>query len=161
MLGTKSYDNFLDDYIKAGQPSSSPKLLAHLANSASHQIRLRVAENPGAPCKVLELLANDQHPDVRIAVGTNSVTPYRLRCQLADDKDANVRLGLAESINSPPELIDKLTEDPNPYVSCMAKQTKEIIVSSKTLNQPNCSVSQHFVRWLNKGGTNQPQLSYA
>lgn len=44
------------------------------------------------------------------------------------DEDRNVRLGLAEDMNTP-KLLYKLLEGSNPYVSCRAEETKEMILS--------------------------------
>jgi len=144
-------------YVQAGNPGCSPEMLEALAKDRVDRIRLRVAENPATPIDILELLATDKNVDVRIAVGTNPSTPAHISYGLAFDSDANVRLGLAEDLNTPIELLDKLRQDLNPYVSCRAEQTKELIVAQGQLQPPTC---HRFFRWATKGG-DQPELRYA
>jgi hypothetical protein len=144
-------------YVQAGNPNCSPELLEALARDKVDRIRLRVAENPGTPIDILELLAADQNVDVRIAVGTNPSTPLHIRYSMAFDSDQNVRLGLAEDLNTSIELLDKLSHDVNPYVSCRAEQTKELILSQ---GQPNTFDCHRFFRWANQGA-DQPGLRFA
>jgi len=144
MLRAKSYADILTNYVKAGRENCSSQLLAELARSEVDRIRVRVAENPKTPIEVLEVLATDRNADVRTAVGTNPSTPAHISYGLAFDEDPNVRLGLAEDLNTPLELLDKLIEDANPYVSCRAKQTKELIVLQ---GQPNDHECHRFFRW--------------
>ena len=157
MIRVKCYADILSNYVRAGSENCSPQLLADLARSEVDRIRLRVAENPYAPLAVLELLAADKSPDVRIAVGTNPSTPAQIKYSFAFDEDPNVRFGLAEDTNTPMELLEKLIEDPNPYVSCRAEETKELILSR---GQPHAFDRHRFFRWANKG-VDQSELRYA
>jgi len=156
MLGARQYRDLLTDYIKAGSRSCSPEVLAALAHSEIDRIRLRVAENPRTPEHILEVLATDKNADVRVAVGINPSTHPLISYQFAFDEDPNVRLGLAEDINTPIELLEKLTEDSNPYVSCRAAQTKDIVLSQGKSR----TYRRQFIRWLKKGMT-EPELRYA
>lgn len=156
MMRVKCYSDILSNYVRAGS-ENSPQLLAELARSEVDRIRLRVAENSHAPLEVLEVLAADKNPDVRIAVGTNPSTPTHIKYSFAFDEDPNVRLGLAEDMNTPLELLDKLIEDANPYVSCRAEETKELILSQ---GQPHEFACHRFFRWASKGA-DQAELRYA
>ncbi|HEY9785789.1 MAG TPA: hypothetical protein V6D17_10335 [Candidatus Obscuribacterales bacterium] len=157
MLGAKLCGEFLTDYIKAGSQSCSPQVLETLAHSKIDRIRQRVAENPNTPRDVLELLAADKSPDVRIAVGTNPATPAFISQSLAFDEDLNVRLGLAEDMNTPIEVLDKLIEDPNPYISYHAQQTKQYVQSQAPAKSFDC---YRFLKWACTG-QDQPGLRYA
>lgn len=161
MMRTRLYGDALNNYIKAGSPTSSPKLLAAMAYSEVDQIRLRVAENPRTPITALELLAKDKNADVRIAVGTNPSTPRILSYVLACDADPNVRLGMADDVNTPVELLDKLSQDLNPYVSHRAAQTKRIVLSQSKTERKQKPIGLHqFFRW-NRKDTDKRKLSYA
>lgn len=157
MFQLKSYGDALNHYIKAGSENCSPTLLSELAHSEVDRIRLRVAENPRTPPEVLEILANDKNPDVRVAAGTNPSTPSVITYSLAFDEDLNVRFGLAENLGTSVELLDKLSHDANPYVSCRAAETKELI---RSRSEPNAFTCQRFFRWMIKG-TDQPELRHA
>lgn len=157
MLGVKFYRETLNNYIKAGSQSCSPQEMERLAHSEIDRIRLRVAENQATPIELLELLSKDRNPDVRVAVGTNPSTPADISYSLAFDEDPNVRLGLADDINSPLELLEKLMEDENPYVSCRARQTKDLIVARIQQRDFAC---HRFFRWASKGA-DAPELKYA
>jgi hypothetical protein len=157
MMRVKCYADTLSNYVRAGSENCSPQLLAELARSEVDRIRVRVAENPFAPLEVLELLATDKNPDVRIAVGTNHSTPTHIKYSFAFDEDPNVRFGLAEDMNSPIELLDKLIDDSNPYVSCRALETKEMILSR---GQPHAFDCHRFFRWASKCADSS-ELRYA
>jgi len=160
MMQARLYGDALTNYIKAGNQSSSPKLLEDLAHSEVDQIRLRVAENPRTPLHLLELLARDNNADVRIAVGTNPSTPVSLSYILACDVDPNVRLGLADDINTPLELLDRLCNDPNPYVSHRAAQTKRIVLSQPQPSKQKKFGIERYFKWTRKLLKNN-ELSYA
>lgn len=157
MMRVKYYADTLSNYVRAGCESCSPQSLAELAQSEVDRIRVRVAENSRAPLEVLELLSSDKSPDVRIAVGTNPSTPAHIRYSFAFDEDPNVRFGLAEDMNTPMELLEKLVEDSNPYVSCRAKETKEIILSR---GEPQAFDCHRFFRWVSKCADSS-ELRYA
>ncbi len=147
MMNVKCYTDILSNYVRAGSESCSPQVLAELAQSEVDRIRLRVAENSNAPLAVLELLASDKNPDVRIAVGTNPSTPTHIKQSFAFDEDPNVRFGLADDLNTPMELLDQLIDDSNPYVSCRAQETKEIILSRC---QPHALDCHRFFLWASR-----------
>ncbi|HEY9792465.1 MAG TPA: HEAT repeat domain-containing protein [Candidatus Obscuribacterales bacterium] len=115
--------NWIENYLRAGDPEVSEQQLALLANSENSRIRMRVAENPRATRRILEKLAVDTDPDVRLAVATNRSSPRYLIEQLALDKDATIRHGIAEDPLTPLTLLQQLCHDGNPYVSCRAKKT--------------------------------------
>jgi hypothetical protein len=117
--------SWIEEYIKAGSPKVSPKLLAALARSVHSKVRLRVAENPNTPEEVLSYLAQDRDAEVRIAVATAGKTPARVVQALARDSDPTVRHGIAEDVLSSIEVLRLLAEDDNAYVSCRAKKTLE------------------------------------
>jgi len=115
--------NWIENYLKAGNPATSQKQLAVLARSDHHKIRLRVAENSNTPVEVLELLSKDKEADVRLAVAMNRATPSEIVNKLAYDEDPTVRHGLAEDPDTPIEILKMLSCDNNPYVSCRAEKT--------------------------------------
>ena len=152
----KRYADILSNYVKAGNESCSPQVLSELAHSDVDRIRLRVAENPCAPREVLELLATDKNPDVRVAVGTNPSTPFHIKCSLAFDEDTNVRLGIAMDMGAPLELLQRLTEDSNPYVSCSAQKTKDLINSDSS----HSSGRHRLIKWASKYlGQSEPRFA--
>ena len=155
MLGARHGD-IISNYVKAGSQSCSPEVLEILARSDVDRIRLRVAENPKTPKDILELLASDRNPDVRVAVGTNPSTPGYVSYRLALDEDANVRLGLADDVATPLELLEKLMEDLNPYVSCRAAQTRNIVLSEGKAR----TLGEKLLRWVKKG-LDEPELRFA
>lgn len=157
MLKAKSYADILTNYVRAGRENSSSQVLAKLASSEVARIRVRVGENPKTPIEVLEVLATDRNADVRIAVGTNPSTPTHISYGLTFDEDPSVRLGLAEDLSTPIELLNKLIEDANPYVSCRAKETKELILSQ---GQPNDHGCHRFFRWATQN-TERTDFRYA
>ncbi|MBY0357975.1 MAG: hypothetical protein K2W82_08240 [Candidatus Obscuribacterales bacterium] len=157
MLDATLYTNILNNYVKVGSQSCSPRLLAELAHSEVDRIRLRIAENPRTPVEVLEILAADKNADVRVAVGINPSTPPHISFRLAFDEDPNVRLGLADDLSTPIALLEKLMDDPNPYVSCRAKQTRELISSGKESGVYKC---RRFFRWCGRAAENsRPQYA--
>jgi hypothetical protein len=123
MLGT----HWVENYLKAGSPETSPSQLAVLAYSDNHKIRIRVAENPRTPPELLSHLAKDSESDVRLAVATNRSCPAPVVRMLASDADPTVRHGLAEDPNTRFEVLRILTNDPNPYVSCRARKTMQAL----------------------------------
>ena len=150
-----NYGVVLKKYIQAGNPNCSPRLLAALSKHKVDRIRLRVAENPSTPEEVLTSLAYDRNPDVRVAVGVNPSTPCSVSNSLALDEDLNVRFGLAEDLSCPTELLDKLLLDPNPYVSCRARQTKQLLLAEERVNNFDY---HRFFRWCTD---NDSGFSYA
>lgn len=142
-------------YIQAGNPNCSPVLLKALSQSQVDRIRLRVAENPNTPVEVLDFLSRDKNAEVRIAVGVNPATPNHISNRLASDEDLNVRFGLAEDMACPPELLDTLSHDANPYISCRAKQTKELLLAE---SKPSFDCHPFF-RWVTE--PDQSGLRYA
>lgn len=120
-------NNWIENYIQAGNPETSSEQLARLAASRNHKIRLRVAENSNTPPDILESLAGDEHHDVRLAVAVNQSTPVDITYRLAYDDDVSVRYGLAEDTNVPVGVLKILSKDDNPYVSCRAQKTLDTL----------------------------------
>jgi len=150
-----NYGAFFNKYIQAGDPSCSPQILAALARHKVDRIRLRVAENTSTPAEVLESLSADRNADVRIAVGVNPATPAYVSNRLACDQDLNVRFGLAEDISCPGALLEILSRDSNPYISCRARQTKQLLLAEERVNNFDYN---HFFRWCTD---NDSGFSYA
>jgi hypothetical protein len=112
-----------EQYILAGALDTPIEILATLAKSPTHRVRMRVAENPRTPTDVLESLVYDAHPDVRIALGSNQSVPHHILIVLIQDNDPTVRFSLAEDANTPPQVLEHLTEDANPYVVHRVRRT--------------------------------------
>ncbi len=111
------------EYLAAGNQSTSREHLAQLALSKEPRVRGRVAENPSCPTVALRVLAEDEHPDVRSNVAGNPKATFAMLRQLAKDFCLNVRYTLAEDHYLPHPLLRMLSRDDNPYVSIRAKQT--------------------------------------
>jgi hypothetical protein len=114
-----------NEYLAAGNYSTSREELALLALSVEPKVRGRVAENPSCPTIALKALAEDEHPDVRSNVAGNPKATIAMLRQLAKDFCINVRYTLAEDHNFPRPLLKMLSRDDNPYVSMRAKQTMD------------------------------------
>jgi hypothetical protein len=112
-----------NEYLAAGNHTTSREDLAQLALSKEPKVRGRVAENPSCPTVALMVLAEDEHPDVRSNVAGNPKATFPMLRQLAKDFHLNVRYTLAEDHNLPRPLLKMLSRDDNPYVSARANQT--------------------------------------
>lgn len=157
MIDVRNCGDIFSEYIKAGSADSAVEEMESLAKSKYDRIRLRVAENPNSPQHVLELLAKDGNPDVRVAVATNPQTCLSVSLPLALDEDPNVRLGLATDLSTPMELLEKLVDDVNPYISCRAIQTREVLLSKKNV----ASLGQDLLNWANNVVDGTSELQYA
>jgi HEAT repeat protein len=102
-------------------------VLLEIVDSASPQIRERIAEHQGTPQHILGKLAKDKSPEVRAAVADNNNTPLDMLWDLAQDQCPDVRYALAENHNIPISLLMSLSEDHHPYVSYRAQQTLDRI----------------------------------
>jgi hypothetical protein len=114
-----------NEYLAAGNNTTSREDLAQLALSKEPKVRGRVAENPSCPTVALRVLAEDEHPDVRSNVALNPKATFPMLRRLAQDFSLNVRYTLAEDHNLPRPLLRMLSRDDNPYVSVRAKQTMD------------------------------------
>lgn len=110
-------------YVLAGNPHTSPMVLAKLANDSESRIRARVAENPDTPAEILLRLAGDESADVRLAVSENENASPLVLERLAKDPSEDVRLGLASNPKIPSEILALLLDDENMFVSSNAKKT--------------------------------------
>ena len=87
----------------AGNPHTSPQVLAQLAGDTDVLVRRRVAENPRTPPEVLGQLAGTDVVLARICVAENPHTSPQVLAQLAGDKDEDVREAALEHPNLPEE----------------------------------------------------------
>lgn len=115
--------NWIENYLRLGNPKVSKQQLTILSRSEHPKIRLRVAENPKTPRDVLQVLAKDNDSDVRLAVATNRAANTDVILKLAQDEDPTVRHGIAEDANAPLQVLQLLANDSNAYVSCRAQKT--------------------------------------
>lgn len=122
--------NYWLSYLSAGHPETPLSVLADLAHSADHSIRMRVAENKLTPVFIQRMLVNDAHPDVRSALAENPAVSEEILWKLAKDEDPIVRYELADNPRVPITVLVSLVNDENPYVSVRAEQTAERILSS-------------------------------
>lgn len=115
----------------AGDPATSPQILQGLADDASVEVRMAVAENQAAPVKAQVLLALDQEEGVRAALARRAASLAAKLAQdgvahaaalalhtleaLALDQAVNVRVALSTSLKdvalAPPKLIKRLAQD--------------------------------------------------
>jgi CheY-like chemotaxis protein len=110
-------------YVMAGNPHTSPALLAKLAIERNPRIRMRVAENPATPRELLEALANDPNPEVRMSVAENPKAPPDLLDRLAKDPDEDVRLSLASNPKLPRYILMRLSSDEQPHIAAIADKS--------------------------------------
>lgn len=109
--------------VLAGNPHTTPMVMAKLAADKSERVRARVAENPVTPVELLHRLAKDENAEVRIAVAENPNIPKEVLEELAKDSNEDVRLGLASNRQLPAQILEMLADDENMYVSTNAKKT--------------------------------------
>lgn len=119
-------DDWLQDYLAAGNAKTGASALRKLASSSVDRVRLRVAENQRTPQDVLTFLASDHNPDVRTAVALNTSTPKALRKRLATDMDPSVRYAIAEDPNTDRDILLHLCDDANAYVAVRAQRTLDL-----------------------------------
>lgn len=110
-------------FVLAGNPHTSPMVLAKLATDSHARVRTRVAENPETPEDVLLRLATDEDADVRLGVSENPKASHLVLERLAKDPSEDVRLGLASNHRIPSEILALLIDDDNMFVSSSAKKT--------------------------------------
>ncbi len=90
-----------------------------------------VAANPNTPAKTLHQLSKHENVEVKIAVSENASTPIATLMELARCADCDLRLAMAENANLPAFVLQILSIDDNPYVSCRAAQTIELVDAAK------------------------------
>ncbi|MBI2812466.1 MAG: HEAT repeat domain-containing protein [Candidatus Melainabacteria bacterium] len=117
-------------YLSAGHPETPLHVLADLAHSADHTIRMRVAENKLTPVFIQRMLVNDSHPEVRSALAENPSVSEEILWKLAKDEDPIVRYELADNPRVALTVLVTLVNDENPYVSVRAEQTMEKIIGA-------------------------------
>ncbi len=122
--------NYWLSYLSAGHPETPLCVLADLAHSADHTIRMRVAENRLTPVFIQRMLVNDSHPDVRSALAENPAVSEEILWKLAKDEDPIVRYELADNPRVALTVLVTLVNDENPYVSVRAEQTMEKILGA-------------------------------
>lgn len=123
--------NYWLSYLSAGHPETPLCVLADLAHSADHTIRMRVAENRLTPVFIQRMLVSDTHPEVRSALAENPAVAEEILWKLAKDEDPIVRYDLADNPRVALTILVSLVNDDNPYISVRAEQTVEKILSSK------------------------------
>ncbi|MFN8555274.1 MAG: hypothetical protein U0103_27735 [Candidatus Obscuribacterales bacterium] len=122
--------NYWLSYLSAGHPETPLCILAELAHSTDHTIRVRVAENKLTPLFIQRMLVTDSHPEVRSALAENPAVSEEILWKLAKDEDPIVRYELADNPNIAVTLLITLVNDENPYVSVRAEQTLEKILAA-------------------------------
>lgn len=103
----------------ASNPSSSADSLRHLAESASHYVRINVVGNPNCPGSVIISLMEDDNTEVRDAAksrlfGVNC--PPDALWQLAKSTDDEMRLYVSKHRNTDTKTFAILARDKNPAV---------------------------------------------
>lgn len=122
--------NYWLSYLSAGHAETPLCILAELAHSPDHTIRMRVAENRLTPLFIQRMLVNDANPDVRSALAENPAVSEEVLWKLAKDEDPIVRYELADNPKLAVTLLINLINDENPYVSVRAEQTLEKILAA-------------------------------
>lgn len=108
--------------VLAGNPHTSPAVLAKLATDENERVRSRVAENPETPVEILTRLATDENPEVRLSVTENAKTPASILEKLAKDLSEDVRLGIASNPRMPSHILALLLDDSNTFVASSANR---------------------------------------
>ncbi|HEY9730984.1 MAG TPA: hypothetical protein V6C89_03680 [Drouetiella sp.] len=127
--------NYWLSYLSAGHPETPLCVLADLAHSADHTIRMRVAENRLTPVFIQRMLVNDTHPEVRSALAENPAVAEEILWKLSKDEDPIVRYDLADNPRVALTILVSLVNDDNPYISVRAEQTVEKILAAKRPTQ--------------------------
>ncbi len=109
--------------VLAGNPHTSPTILAKLATDTNARVRARVGENPETPEHLLTKLADDEDSDVRLGVSENPNIPAALLEKLAKDANEDVRLSIAGNHKVPNTILSALAEDQNTFVAAGATKT--------------------------------------
>ncbi len=136
--------NYWLNYLSAGHPETPLCVLAELAHSTDHAIRMRVAENKLTPVFIQRMLVKDSHPEVRSALAENPAISEEILWKLAKDEDAIVRFELADNPRMALTILVTLVNDENPYVSVRAEQTVEKILSaSRRTHQGRYTQDKH------------------
>jgi|LakMenEpi03Aug12_release.lakeMendotaPanAssembly.Ray.scaffolds.fasta_scaffold391298_2 hypothetical protein len=123
--------NYWLSYLSAGHPETPLCVLADLAHSTDHTIRMRVAENRLTPVFIQRMLVSDTHPEVRSALAENPAVAEEILWKLAKDEDPIVRYDLADNPRVALTILVSLVNDDNPYISVRAEQTVEKILAAK------------------------------
>jgi len=89
--------------------TSSPKLLASLAQDSDWKIRKVVAGNENAPPEVLKSLLFDTD-SVRVLLAKNKKSPEDLLVALANDRDFNVRMAVVNNNSATPKVLASLAK---------------------------------------------------
>jgi hypothetical protein len=98
--------------------TTSPELLAKLAEDDDPAVRNNVALNDLTPQEVLMKLTADVDLNVRESVAFKSTSPEVL-IKLVGDSNSHVRKNVASNRSAPPEALEKLAEDKSQDVKQM------------------------------------------
>jgi PAS domain S-box-containing protein len=125
------------DYLKASDPSATAQELRELANSASPEVRLRVAQNKAAPKDLLASLARATEASIRAAVACNASTPLGTVIEIAKTDTPEVKKILAADSSLRPEILMQLAKDSNQAVVSQAILTLKASALEQRLKEEN------------------------
>ena len=125
---------WLRDAASASDPRTTPRTLRHLARSHQAEVSDLVASHPSTPAAVLRHHAtNSASWEVRLRVAQNRSTPPRLLGLLAKDVLSNVRTAVAEHPSTPVAVVEALADDDSPHVR--AKVARRGDLGQRDLNR--------------------------
>jgi hypothetical protein len=121
----------LQDYVRAGDPTTDLKVLIRLSRHRNKAVRRRVAENKRCTMGILQSLAADSSTEVRMSVAHNPHVPEAVANQLAHDDSPAVRLSIAANPRFPLEILVRLAGDDNTHIRWRALKTIQLVNSTQ------------------------------